>query len=73
MQKVRRRHRLPLHPTDVDVVVRQQNHLRQEFPQWFDADGQPLSELMLLFPTPRLTRTNKRGEQPYDGSSITGC
>jgi integrase len=70
MQKVRRRHKLPLHPTDVEVVLRQQNHLRQDFPQWFDADGQPLSERMLLFPTPRLTRANKRGERPYDSSSI---
>ncbi|WP_186001534.1 hypothetical protein [Streptomyces sp. IB201691-2A2] len=70
MQKVRRRHKLPLHPTDVEVVVRQQDHLRHEFHQWFDADGQPLSERMLLFPTPRLTRANKRGERPYDCSSI---
>jgi integrase len=65
MQKVRRRHLLPLHPTDVEVISRQQQHLRAEFPQWFDADARPLSARMLLFPTTRLTRANRRGERPY--------
>ncbi|MEU5231694.1 tyrosine-type recombinase/integrase [Streptomyces anulatus] len=65
MQKVRRRHLLPLHATDVEVISRQQEHLRAEFPQWFDADGRPLSARMLLFPTTRLTRANRRGERPY--------
>ncbi|WNI20139.1 tyrosine-type recombinase/integrase [Actinacidiphila sp. ITFR-21] len=69
MQKVRRRHKLPLHPTDVAVVTRQQEHLRREFPQWFDADGRPLSPRTLLFPTPRLSRANGLGERPYDSSS----
>ncbi|WP_331727427.1 site-specific integrase (plasmid) [Kitasatospora sp. NBC_00374] len=69
MQKVRRRHKLPLHLTDVEVITRQQDHLRREFPQWFDTDGQPLSPQLLLFPTPRLTRANKFGERPYDSST----
>ncbi|MEU7031958.1 hypothetical protein AB0A60_35330, partial [Streptomyces sp. NPDC046275] len=51
MQKVRRRHKLPLHLTDVEVITRQQDYLRREFPQWFDADGRPLSRRLLLFPT----------------------
>lgn len=71
MQKVRRRHKLPLHLTDVEVISRQQDHVRREFPQWFDTDGQPLPPRLLLFPTPRLTRANKFGERPYD-SSISG-
>jgi hypothetical protein len=44
-------------------------HLRFESPQWFDADGKPLSPRMLLFPTTRLTRVNRRGEHPYDEST----
>ena len=69
MQKVRRRHKLPLHSTDLEVITRQQKHLRAESPQWFDADGKPLSPRMLLFPTTRLTRANRRGERPYDEST----
>ncbi|WP_369253750.1 tyrosine-type recombinase/integrase [Streptomyces sp. R35] len=70
MQKVRRRHKLPLHPSDVTVITRQQEHLRQDFPQWFDADGRPLSPRMALFPTIRLSRANRLGERPYDSSSV---
>lgn len=70
MQKVRRRHLLPLHPADVEVVTRQQEHLRREFPQWFGADARPLSTRMLLFPTTRLSRANRCGERPYDGSTV---
>jgi integrase len=69
MQKVRRRHLLPLHPADARVVARQIDHLRREFPQWFGADGRPLSPRMLLFPTTRLTRANRCGERPYDSST----
>ncbi|MEJ8639799.1 site-specific integrase [Streptomyces sp. MS2.AVA.5] len=70
MQKVRRRHKLPLHPTDVAVITRQQEHLRQRFPQWFDADGRPLSPRMILFPTTRLSRANRLGERPYDTGTV---
>ncbi|MFI1049638.1 site-specific integrase [Streptomyces griseoruber] len=69
MQKVRRRHKLPLHLTDVEVISRQQDYLRREFPQWFDTEGRPLSQRMLLFPTPRRSRANKLGERPYDSST----
>ncbi|MFF9691409.1 hypothetical protein [Streptomyces sp. NPDC014623] len=69
MQKVRRRHKLPLHLTDVGVITRQQDHLRREFPQRFDIEGRPLSQRMLLCPTPRLSRANKSGERPYDSGT----
>ncbi|MED7827612.1 site-specific integrase [Streptomyces chiangmaiensis] len=70
MQKVRRRHKLPLHPSDAEVITRQQDYLRREFPQRFQGDGRPRSSRMLLFPTTRLSRANKVGERPYDNSSI---
>jgi integrase len=70
MQKVRRRHLLPLHTSDVEVITRQQDYLRAEFPQWFDTDGKQLSARMLLFPTTRLTRVNRRGENPYDSGTV---
>ncbi|MCG7522847.1 site-specific integrase [Streptomyces sp. OfavH-34-F] len=69
MQKVRRRHKLPLHPTDVEVITRRQDYLRRTYPQWFGPDGKPHSDRMLLFPTPRLSRSNRLGERPYDSSS----
>lgn len=70
MQKVRRRHKLPLHPTDVAVITRQQDHLREKFPQWFDSASRPVSPRMVLFPTPRLSRANLLGERPYDNSTV---
>ncbi|MFE4961176.1 hypothetical protein ACFRCW_46685 [Streptomyces sp. NPDC056653] len=70
MQKVRRRHKLPLHPSDAEVITRQQDYLRAEFPHRFTDQGHPRFERMLLFPTPRLSRANASGERPYDSSSI---
>jgi integrase len=69
MQKARRRHLLPLHPTDVDVVAGQHDYLRREFPQWFDAAGQPRSARMLLFPTKRRSHANRHSEHPYNDTS----
>lgn len=70
MQKVRRRHKLPLHPSDAEVITRQQDHLRREAPRWFHEDGRPRSSRMMLFPTPRMSRANALGERPYDSSTI---
>lgn len=70
MQKVRRRHKLPLHPSDAEVITRQQDHLRHESPHWFHEDGRPRSTRMVLFSTPRRSRANALGERPYDSSTI---
>ncbi|WP_307127160.1 hypothetical protein [Streptomyces sp. B1I3] len=70
MQKVRRRHKLPLHPSDAEVITRQQEHLRRESPHLFHEDGRPRSTRMVLFPTPRRSRANALGERPYDSSTI---
>ncbi|MEU6405374.1 site-specific integrase [Streptomyces sp. NPDC046985] len=70
MQKVRRRHKLPLHPSDAQVITRQQDHLRRESPHLFHEDGRPRSTRMVLFPTPRRSRANALGERPYDSSTI---
>ncbi|GAA5062235.1 tyrosine-type recombinase/integrase [Streptomyces similanensis] len=70
MQKVRRRHKLPLHPSDAEVITRQQDHLRAAYPHRFTDLGRPRFERMLLFPTPRLSRANASGERPYDSSSV---
>lgn len=66
MEKVGRRHLLPLHETDAEVITRQQAYLRGNFPHWFGADGQPLSEKLLLFPTPRESRANALGTVPVN-------
>ncbi|MEU5200403.1 tyrosine-type recombinase/integrase [Streptomyces scabiei] len=70
MQKVRRRHKLPLHPSDAEVITRQQDHLRRESPHLFHENGRPRSTHMVLFPTPRRSRANALGERPYDSSTI---
>jgi integrase len=70
MQKLRRWHQLPLHPTDADVVTRQQDHLRAEHPDWFDSAGRPRSPDMLLFPTSRRSRANALATIPYDTSTL---
>jgi hypothetical protein len=41
MQKRRRWHQLPLHPSDADVVTRQQNHLRAPTHTGSTAPGGP--------------------------------
>ncbi|MFP1624047.1 tyrosine-type recombinase/integrase [Streptomyces sp. 5K101] len=70
MQKVCRRHKLPLHPSDAEVITLQQDHLRHEAPHLFHEDGRPRSTRMLLFPTPRRSRANALGERPYDSGTI---
>lgn len=72
MQKTRRRHALPLHDTDAAVIVRQQDHLRHERPDWFTTDGNARDPQLLLFPTPRRSRRNEAGTEPYDESTL-GC
>ncbi|MFJ3505683.1 hypothetical protein [Streptomyces sp. NPDC090135] len=70
MQKVRRRHKLPLHPSDGQVITCQQDHLRRHSPHLFHEDGRPRSTCTVLFPTPRRSRANALGERPYDSSTI---
>ncbi|MFC8715508.1 hypothetical protein ACFUCQ_37225 [Streptomyces sp. NPDC057197] len=65
-----RRHKLPLHPSDAQVITRQQDHLRRQSPHLFHEDGRPRSTSMVLFPTPRRSRANALGERPYDSSTI---
>ncbi|MEV8395882.1 MULTISPECIES: hypothetical protein [unclassified Streptomyces] len=69
-QRVRRRHKLPLHPSDAEVITRQQDYLRRESPHLFHEDGRPRSTRMVLFPTPRRSRANALGARPYDSSTV---
>ena len=51
---------IPLYPSAVNVVRRQQDYLRRAHPEWFDEDGKPLNPDLRLFPTtednPRCTK-----------------
>jgi integrase len=69
MQKVTRRHVLPIHDADAAVIERQRAWLRENVPAWFDDAGNPRNPEMLLFPTLRKMLKNQDGTVPFHGFS----